>query len=60
MAIWFSRRQWAWVLVAAVGVGVFMGIRDEFHSIWLRAGAAGCGFAILGLALTQIQAARRH
>jgi hypothetical protein len=29
--------------------GTLMGIRTEFHSIWIRALVAGCAFAVLGL-----------
>jgi hypothetical protein len=39
--------RWIW-LVAAIGIfGVLMGLRGDFHSVWIRAILAGCAFAIL-------------
>jgi hypothetical protein len=40
-------RRWIWLVLAILVFGVLMGIRDDFHSVWIRALLAGCAFAIL-------------
>jgi hypothetical protein len=37
------------IVIGVVLFGVLMGIREEFHSIWLRAVVAGCAGGVLGL-----------
>ena len=36
------------ILAVTVTVGLLMGVREEFASIWLRALLAGAAFGILG------------
>ena len=51
------------IVVAVAGVLVFgflMGIRDEFHSLWIRAGVAGVAGAVFGLTIGWCVAVRRQ
>jgi len=43
--------RWIWLIVGCVIFGALMGVREEFHSIWIRAGIAGCAGIVLGVSL---------
>jgi hypothetical protein len=47
------------LFVGIILFGVLMGLRDEFHSIWLRALIAGCAGAAIGIFVLPLRKYRR-
>ena len=53
-----SNRRWGWFFLGCIVGGILIGIREQFHPIWLRAAVAGCGMVAIGVATYFFQKGR--
>lgn len=54
-----TRQDVAWLIAGCLCFAVLLAVRDGLTGVWLRAGAAGLAFAVLGIAITRATRGRR-
>jgi hypothetical protein len=50
--------RWIWLVVGCTIFGALMSVREEFQSVWIRAGVAGCAGIVLGVSLLYFRKVR--
>jgi hypothetical protein len=54
-----SAKQFALLIVGLTIFGALMGLREEFHSIWVRMLVAGCAGGVVGIFVLQLRKNRK-